>query len=71
MITKEQIEKHCKSGLLWATLDRDYKSYLDYILPAGTIVQVELYKRYSGNLRLNGRYIDFDFPYDAATLLEE
>lgn len=71
MITREQIEKHCENGLLWAKLDRDYQSrHLDYILPAGTIVQVGLYKRYIGDLYLDGMYIDGCFPYDAATLLE-
>lgn len=79
MITKEQIIKktlenendHSYSKLLFATLDHDYQVKNEYTAPAGTIVQIRLYRTTLADLYINGAYITGMFPYDAATLLEE
>jgi len=75
MITYEQRNKY---GLgpgpdpQWAKLDVDYYvKWLDITLPIGTIVQVELYVGDLADLFVNGEWVTWRFPCDAATLLED
>lgn len=71
MITKEQIEEY-RPNPQWARLDRDYYvDYMDITIPAGTIVQVMLYTSGLADLYVNNEYVTEQFPYDAATLLED
>lgn len=76
MITQEQIEKHCVghsiSKLLYIRLDREHQAPgLECILPVGTIAQIILWPIANGSLLIGDRCVDADFPYDAATLLED
>lgn len=75
MITKEQREKHYirdELNLQYARLTQDYKAPgLDYVLPAGTIVQLDLYPGDEPfDLYVGVFLVDINFPYDAAELLE-
>lgn len=71
MITREQRVKYdlgYKLNPQWAVLDVGYYvSHMDCTIPAGTIVQVELYKNDLADLYVNGECITNKFPYDAAT----